>query len=579
MFGKIYSFDLYQMSSNTKNKNNKGWMYDQLFPDWREWPIAKMGRRRGELVKEVEAFTIKSVHDITNNRANLNDELAKTLYMERIRITQTPWKADKPDEKAFWSGIKKSLLKIPPDGVAPEGQDEEAILQRIVERYSDEIAGNFNMGAYKFAKGFSTFGFARLLNSWNVFGMRTLRGQRRELHEKIKLVGPIDDIRNLATKGTVIMVPTHFSNIDSILIGWAIQSIGLPPFVYGAGLNLFGIKLLAFFMNRLGAYKVDRRRKNLIYLETLKAYSTLALRHGSNSLFFPGGTRSRSGALESKLKLGLLGTAFEAQRLNYIDKPNEHGKKIYVVPVVFNYNFVLEAPSLINEHLKRSGQEQYYDENRSGSSSINMFKFLYKFLTVEGEMSISFGKPMDLFGNDVNSAGQSVDRHGRQVDIMRYFITNGVITHDQQREAEYTRMLGEEIVKRYHKENMAYPSHLVAYTAFEIIKKRHKKLDLYSLLRLPEDDHTIEYDEFYATIDHMVSVLKQMRDEGKIRLDDDFDRLNTKAIIEEGVRNSGIYHAQRPVKISKEGTIASDDFNLLYYYHNRLEGYGLNKHI
>ena len=110
-------------------------------------------------------------------------------------------------------------------------------------------------------------------------------------------------------------------------------------FVYGAGLNLFGIRALAYFMNKLGAYKVDRRKKNLPYLETLKTYSTLAMTNGCNSLFFPGGTRSRSGAIEDKLKLGLLGTAMEAQRLNYLNNGAE-AKKIFVVPVVFGYNFV-----------------------------------------------------------------------------------------------------------------------------------------------------------------------------------------------------------------------------------------------
>lgn len=554
-------------------------MYPPLYPDWHDWPIAQLGQNQKDFIEEVARFTKERIMEDTHNRAGLNEELARTLYMERIRVTQTPWKADKPDEKAFWSGIKKSLLQIPPDGIAPEGRDEFAILDRIVDRYAEEIAGNFDINAYNFAKSASTFGFARLLNSWNVFGMKTLRGSRRELHDKIKLVGALDDVRNLATKGTIVMVPTHFSNIDSILIGWAIQSLGLPPFVYGAGLNLFGIKLLAFFMSRLGAYKVDRRRKNLIYLEALKAYSTLAMRHGANSLFFPGGTRSRSGAIESKLKLGLLGTAFEAQRLNFIDTPNNKARKIFVVPVVFNYNFVLEAPSLINEHLKRSGQELYYDENRSGSSSINLVKFIYKFLTVGGEMSISFGKPMDLFGNDVDADGRSIDKHGQEVDIMRYFITNAIITNDPQREAEYTRMLGEEIIKRYKVENMVYPSHLVAFTAFEIIKKRYKKLDLYSLLRLPEDDQLIEYTEFVEVFGRLMGVLKKMRDENKIRLDDDFDRMDTKTMISEGIRNSGIYHAQRPVKQTKDGFIATDDFNLLYYYHNRLEGYGLSKHI
>src|SRR3546814_15272144 len=56
---------------------------------------------------------------------------------------------------------------------------------------------------------------------------------------------------------------------------WVIHSLGLPAFIYGAGLNLFNRKIFAYFMNSLGAYKVDRRKKNLPYLETLKTYSTL----------------------------------------------------------------------------------------------------------------------------------------------------------------------------------------------------------------------------------------------------------------------------------------------------------------
>ena len=61
---------------------------------------------------------------------------------------------------------------------------------------------------------------------------------------------------------TVIIVPTHFSNLDSILIGYAIDGImGLPAFHYGAGLNLYDLELVAYFINRLGAYKVDRRKK------------------------------------------------------------------------------------------------------------------------------------------------------------------------------------------------------------------------------------------------------------------------------------------------------------------------------
>ena len=148
------------------------------------------------------------------------------------------------------------------------------------------------------------------------------------LRDKIHIVGKVKMLRKLASQGTIIMVPTHFSNIDSMLIGWVIHSLGLPAFIYGAGLNLFNIKIFAYFMNSLGAYKVDRRKKNITYLETLKMYSNLAIQKGAHSLFFPGGTRSRSGMIEKNLKLGLLSTAVEAQRHIFQDDTQQQRKKI-----------------------------------------------------------------------------------------------------------------------------------------------------------------------------------------------------------------------------------------------------------
>ena len=56
--------------------------------------------------------------------------------------------------------------------------------------------------------------------------------------------------------------------------------------------------------------------------------------------FFPGGTRSRSGMIEQKLKLGLLGSALSAysERISRGDE-----RPIYIVPVTINYPLVLEA--------------------------------------------------------------------------------------------------------------------------------------------------------------------------------------------------------------------------------------------
>jgi glycerol-3-phosphate O-acyltransferase len=555
-----------------------GWLYEPLFPDVNTWPIYKLTQQRDEFLKQVKESAFAAVKEQTKTNQGLNEELAKTYYLERIRVKTNAWAADKKDEGPFWEGVKKKLIKISPENEKTPDLNEDKILESIIDRYTEEIAGFFSPAAYNFAKEATTFGFARLLNASEGKGISRFWKTRHNLHEKIRLQGELEQIRNLAKKGTLVMVPTHFSNLDSIMIGWAIATLGLRPFLYGAGLNLFGIGILSFFMSRLGAYRVDRRKKNMIYLETLKAYSTIAMVRGCNSLFFPGGTRSRSGSIETKLKLGLLGTAMEAQRLNFL-KDQEKATKIFVVPVVFNYNFVLEAPSLIDEHLKRTGQQHYFRENDDYSTSYKLAKFMLKFFTKSSEISISFGKCIDLFGNPVDNEGNSIGKNNEKIDISRYFMTNGAFTRDAQRDAEYTKMLGDEIVKRFHSESRVLASYVVAFAAFELIRKRYKKLDIYSVLRLPEEDQKLTYLEFTNACSRLLDRLREMAANGEVHLYHELEIPEIDNLIETGLKNLGMYDAKRPLYKSKDGFIMSEDFNLLFFYHNRLEGYGLAKYI
>ena len=562
-----------------KAKTHDGWLYEPILPDPETWPIVQLSRNREAFLEELVALSIENVKEsLGNNPANLKDELARTLYTEKIRLNQTPWKADRPDEKDFWSNVKKDMVRINAGHENPHAFGHEDLVQRIVKRYAEEIAGVFDVQAYEFAKGFTTFLFASLLSASQNKGLSRFTSSRSNLHDKIHLIGEIDHVRALAQKGTVIIVPTHFSNLDSMLIGWAIQSIGLPPVLYGAGLNLFGIKIMAWFMNRLGAYKVDRRKKNLLYLETLKMYSELSLRKGCNGLFFPGGTRSRSGMLEKRVKLGLLGTALQAQRMNFIDD-GDQAKKIFVVPVTINYNFVLEAQSLIDQHLKISGQEQYYVENDDFSTSSKMLRFIYKFFTASSEMAVRFGTPMDLFGNRVDEEGTSYDPHGHEVDIKKYFYSNGEISKDMQRDAEYTRMLGEKIVKRYHREAVVFCSQILAFSAFRIIKRRYKKMDLYGLMRLPSEELIIKPKKLMDSVDKLVRRLREMHANGEIQLEKEILEGSLSAIIKKGLANLGIYHAKLPLMQNADGDFQSQDITILYFYHNRLEGYELHKVI
>ncbi len=555
----------------TRNKK-----YKPILPGTADWPVVRLSKNRKQFIEYVVQTTVDRIIANTKGKEKLREELETTLYLEKLRIKQNPWKVDPPDEGKFWSEVKNDLVDLV--GSQHTEAKERLILERIVYRYTNEIAGNFKQSHYKMAREMVKFGFARLLNATRVKRFGAFFRNEYTLRDKIQIIGKTKQLRKLAKIGTVVMVPTHFSNLDSILIGWIIHSLGLPAFIYGAGLNLFNIKIFAYFMNSLGAYKVDRRKKNPIYLETLKTYSMLALQEGAHSLFFPGGTRSRSGKIETHLKLGLLGTAMEAQRGLYMENTAGNPRKIFIVPVTLNYNFVLEAPSLIKQYLAMKGQERFYIETDEFSTSYKMTKFLFKFFAKGSDISVSIGPGLDLLGNRVDNKGRSIDRQGRFIDTRDYFMSDGKLTVNRQREAEYTRQLAEVIVKEYHRINRVFASHLVAFTAFVIWRKRYNKLDLYDFLRIPEEELFITYQEFRDEFQHLRNEVFKLKKEGKLNiaphLRGDIDK-----VIRFGIDNVGMYHAKRPLIFNKQGDIITMDLTTLYYYHNRMDGYDLESKV
>ena len=560
-----------ELKASSKKKRKT---FKPILKETQDWPVVQLTKNRKNFIEMVVQESFDRTLEANTGKNEIREELQTTLHREQLRIRKNPWKVDPADDSAFWNKIKNELVELVGDEDTKE--KEEELLRKIITRYANEIAGNFKKNRYRLAREIVKFGFARLLNATRVKRFGAFFRNEYTLNDKIQIVGKGKQLRKLAKLGTVVMVPTHFSNLDSILIGWIIHVLGLPAFIYGAGLNLFNIKILAYFMDSLGAYKVDRRKKNPIYLQTLKAYSTLALKEGAHSLFFPGGTRSRSGQIESHLKLGLLGTAMEAQRSIFMDHPNHDGKKIFIVPVTINYNFVLEAPSLIKEYLASTGQEKFYVESDVYSSSYNMIKFMIKFFTKGSDISVSIGRGMDLLGNYVDNKGNSIDKQGRIIDTRDYFTTNGVLTENKQRESEYTRRLAEIIVQEFHRINRVFASHLVAFVAFTIWRRRYDKLDLYDFLRLPEEDLYIDYDEFAETFAKAKAAVMELKKKKKLNIASHMNN-PIDVLIKSGIDNVGMYHNRRPLLMTKKKKIITKDLITLYYYHNRMHGYDLEK--
>lgn len=304
----------------------------------------------------------------------------------------------------------------------------------------------------------------------------------------------------------------------------------------------------------------------------------MAIQQGCHSLFFPGGTRSRSGEIETSLRLGLLGTAIEAQRELYQkaadDKPV---RKIFIVPVVINYHFTLEAPSLIREHLKRTGKERYYVETDEFSTSYKIGTFMFKFFSKGSDISVNIGRGLDILGNYVDDEGNSFDKNGNPINTRHYFQRSQQITYDKQRENEYVRVLAERIVEEYHKYNRVFASHLVAFVGFKMLERKNPKLDLYNVLRLSDEDLILDYSEFKANFKKLRDRIEKLYKKGKIDMSEHMKK-KAEYSIKVGLDNLGLYHDQRPL-VRKDDKIVINDTNTLYYYHNRMNGYGLEKYI
>ncbi len=550
-------------------------IYQPIMPEIREWPIHKLYEDREGLINTVDTQTVD--HIIEKHGDRIGDLISRVSYLEMIRLKETPWKVDPPNEAQFWKRVRNEVTAN--EKLRPElkNQNNTELLKRIVHRYTEEIAGNFKESTFLFARKFLTIFFKRLLNAAAGKKFRRLWNTKLELYERIKIHGNVDLVRTMFQHGTVVILPTHLSNLDSIMIGYALDAVvGLPAFSYGAGLNLYESEIFAFYMTRLGAYRVDRRKKNPIYLDSLKIMSQVMLERGTNSLFFPGGTRSRSGEIERELKYGLLNSLLSAQRSIYQMGGQQ---KIIVVPLIIGYHCTLEAQTLINSHLKTTGEEKYVSSKKKTLTLSSILSFAWKFFSQASEIHLSFGEPMDVLGYKLDKDAKSVDDRGNEVDIKEFFSLHGKIEANRQRESVYTRKLAEKVVDNYERYYVVLTSHLAAFTAFELMRKIHPSMDLYALLRLPVDLLSIPLPLFKETFDKFLVILKEMEKNGEIRLQTELHTLSPDDIIRHGIKHLGTFHAILPLKFGNRENILPKNPSLVYYYHNRLSGYHIEDMI
>ena len=515
-------------------------------------PIFGFNAARTSIVEEV-------VHRITTQTRDPLLVLNEAAYLETRRLHNSHG-----PELAEWRHLAGHL------GRMSDGELREK-LKLYAERYAWDVAGNFDGRVYKFASK----AMAPLLGAL-MSPRSTLRhiGQSFDLTAldgRILVQGPREHIRKLSEIGTIIFTPTHLSNLDSVVFGFAIERAGLPPAVYGAGKNLFTNPVLSYFMHNLGAYRVDRRLRHSLYKDVLKTYSTVMLEKGYHSLFFPGGTRSRSGGVERKLKLGLAGTGIEA-----FVRTTVKGKAqpVFFVPATINYLLTLEAETLIDDFLQEEGKARYIIEDDESTRVSRVASFMNKLLGLDGACVIRFSRPLDCFGNYVDDEGRSHDNRGRIVDATKYVIgRDGKPASDGVRDAEYTRELGDRIVESFKRDTVVMATHLVAACAFERLRRAVGKADLFAVLR-HRDDVAVPRAELAEDVDVMLARVSVLEEQGEIALAPNLKGKRGDAIVTDALRAFAGYHTQE-VLAPRGSELVLRDTRLLFYYQNRLAAHGL----
>jgi glycerol-3-phosphate O-acyltransferase len=217
------------------------------------------------------------------------------------------------------------------------------------------------------------FGFSRPIMSW-VF---------RKIFDGIEIdMEGLEKVRAAARKGPIVIVPSHKSHIDYLVLSYVFLENDLVPPLVAAGANL-SFWPLGFFFRRGGAFFLRRTfRGDKLYAAVFRAYVRKMLRESFNIEFFIEGGRSRTGKLLAP-KLGLLGMVVEAA----LDDDGAHARRASVVPISIGYEKVIEEKSYAKE---LAGGEKKKEDVKGLLGATRVLGAQY------GRLNIQFDDPLPL---------------------------------------------------------------------------------------------------------------------------------------------------------------------------------------
>lgn len=189
----------------------------------------------------------------------------------------------------------------------------------------------------------------------------------------------VDRLRQASKNGALILLPSHKSHIDYLVLSYFFYSRNLTVPVIAAGDNL-NFQPIGPIFRRCGAFFIRRSFKgDRLYAAVVDAYVRRLIRDGFPIELFLEGGRSRTGRLLEP-KLGLLNMIVDAA----VGVP---GQKVHFVPVSIGYERVIEANTYEHE---LAGGEKKKEEAADLLSAREVLGHRY------GRISLQFGTIMTL---------------------------------------------------------------------------------------------------------------------------------------------------------------------------------------
>lgn len=300
-------------------------------------------------------------------------------------------------------GLRRTVAAL----VQRQGLDADMLQQRARSIY-DELAARFDIS---------------MINAMDA----VLRQVFSRIYDGI-VVPPedMDRIRAAMRRAPVVLVPSHRSHVDYLVLSQLMAHHGLIPPHIAAGANLSFWPLGAIF-RRAGAYFIRRTFKgDPLYVAVMHAYLRKLVREGFTQEFFIEGTRSRTGK-SLPPRLGLLGMLVDA----FLESTQ---RDLEFVPIGIGYEKVIE--------------EREYERELAGAS-----------------------KQKESVGGLLKATGVLRSRYGRvyvtvhdPISLRAYFLSQGVTPedHSQEERRDVVTGLGLEIVRRIDRVTPVTPTALAA---------------------------------------------------------------------------------------------------------------------